>query len=241
MDTLFTWLGNLLPRGTGEILGVAVSAGLTLMVFSYILGDNLLFRIAQHILIGVTAAYAVVIATHNIIIAQLLAPLNENFAERWTLLAPLLLGVLLLGKARSETAGLGNSAIAFMLGVGAALSLNGALLGTILPQFQALSVSLLGNDPELEPLAQLLLIINNLIIVIGTLGVLVSFHYARGSERRSGRIFNAFLNLWGGVGRGFIWIALGVIFAGLVLSRVTLLVSRIQFLLVDFIGRIFRF
>jgi hypothetical protein len=239
MDALFDFLGRLLPASAGETLGVAVATALTLMVFSYLFGDNVLFRIAQHILIGAAAAYATVIATYSIIGDRVLVPLRDRFDEESFLLVPLVLGLLLFTKARAGSGWLGNLTIAFMLGVGVALSVSGVLTGTLFPQIENTSLSFLSDGAGGE--LPLTTIINNAIIVVGTLTALLSFHFSRGGAHRLGRAFNGLIVALGGIGRIFIWIAFGAIFAGLTLSRVTLLVSRVQFILVDFIGRIIKF
>ena len=43
-----------------EFIGLIVGFILTLLVFSYLLGDNPLYRIAIHLLVGTSAAYAAV-------------------------------------------------------------------------------------------------------------------------------------------------------------------------------------
>jgi hypothetical protein len=239
MDAFFDFLGRFLPASAGETIGVAIATVLTVMVFSYVFGDNVLFRIAQHILIGAAAAYAVVLATHNIIGERLVTPLRERFDEEAWLLAPLALGLLLFTKARADTGWLGNVTVAFMLGVGVALSVSGALMGTLLPQIESTSLSLLsdGQGSELPWTT----IVNNAIIVVGTLTALLSFQFSRGGAHRLGGAFNNFISALGGIGRIFVWIAFGAIVASLTLSRVTLLVSRVQFILTDFIGRLIKF
>lgn len=241
MDAIFQLLRGLLPPGAGDAIGVFVAAALTFMVFTYVFGDNLFFRIAQHILIGTVAAYAVVVAVHEVILGRLLCRLLPALCgaadaassdPQWLLLIPLLLGIMLLTKAKPETAWLGNLSLGFLLGVGAALSISGALVGTLLPQAQGTAISLFAHvSAESEPNEQLLQIVSNIIVVIGTLGVLLSFHYLRDEQRPIARVRNSVLLIWGGMGRVLIWIALGALFAGLTLSRITLLVSRVQFLL----------
>ena len=53
-----------------EGLGVSVAAILTLMVYSYLLGDNFLYRMAEHLFVGVAVAYAVVIAYHSVLVPK---------------------------------------------------------------------------------------------------------------------------------------------------------------------------
>jgi hypothetical protein len=249
MDAIFEFLHGILPPNAGEAFGTFVSAALTVMIFSYIAGDNLFFRLAQHILIGCVAAYAVVVAVHSVLLAILLAPLAANPSGEWPLLVPLVLGVLLLFKASPQTSRFGSTSIAFMLGVGAALGIGGALLGTLLPQLRATMISFFNQlQVSMSPAEQFGLVFSNLIIVLGTLGAFLSFHFSAGRPDAGARWFSSkttaaplvlillrarqtLLLTWGGFGRVLIWIAFGALFAGVALSRITLLVERVQFLL----------
>src|SRR5512134_1627974 len=109
-------LGSLsLPDLVGTFLGFV----LTLLVFSYVFGDNALFRLVIHIFVGVASGYAVVVAWYNVIWPQLLLPLIiGSQSERLFVLVPLVLGLLLLFKAFPGTSSLGTPSVAFLVGVG---------------------------------------------------------------------------------------------------------------------------
>ena len=69
--------------GLADVIGAFVGFVLTLLVFSYIFGDNVLFRIAMHIFIGVAAGYVVAIsvykgAFHCIRLSVSCAPTYQN-------------------------------------------------------------------------------------------------------------------------------------------------------------------
>ena len=57
-----------------ELVGAGLGLVFTLFVFSYIFGDNALFRIAMSIFVGVASAFAGVVAWYNVIWPQLLRP-----------------------------------------------------------------------------------------------------------------------------------------------------------------------
>jgi hypothetical protein len=82
-------------------VGALIGFVLTLMVLSYIIGDNFLFRLAIHIFIGVASGYAAVLIISNVIWNQVLVPLLQIFLQGAPngLLASLLrlFPVLLLG------------------------------------------------------------------------------------------------------------------------------------------------
>src|SRR5713226_4349895 len=146
-----------------DTLGIWIGAILTLLVFSYLLGDTPLFRIAQAIFVGVAVGYAVTVAVYLVLLPRLFDPLLDNPAGQWHLLIPLALGVLLLFKLRASWAPLGNLPIAFLFGVGGALAIGGALSGALVPQLAATVVSL-------APAQGWQSVISNLLLVIGTIG-----------------------------------------------------------------------
>ncbi len=211
-----------------DTAGMAVAAILTLFVFSYLLGDNVLYRLAEHIFVGLAVGYAVVVVFHNVLAAKLLTPAAEAFGQKeWSQLllslVPLVLGLLLLTKPSRALSWLGSISVALLLGVGAALAISGALLGTLLPQIDA-TADVMRLGPGLG-------LFSGLVILAGTTGVLLHFHFGAGREGRMARLRDRLVQIWGGLGRWFILIAFGAIFATTFMSRLSLLVGRIQFLL----------
>ena len=58
-----------------DFIGLALGFLLTILVFSYLLGDNPFFRLAVHIFIGVSAAYVALVTINNVLIPRLIMPL----------------------------------------------------------------------------------------------------------------------------------------------------------------------
>ena len=52
-----------------EFLSAALGLILTLLVFSYLIGDNPLFRIAIYLFIGVSSGYAASVVWHSVLTA----------------------------------------------------------------------------------------------------------------------------------------------------------------------------
>ncbi len=145
-----------------DVLGIWVGAILTLVVFSYLLGDNPLFRLAQAIFVGVAVGYGVNVAVDLVLIRRLFAPMAEQ-SENWLVyFIPLILGIFLLFKVRTAWASLGNVSIAFLFGVGAALAIGGALSGLLVPQIAAAAVSL-------SPFQDFGTFVGNCLLVVGTI------------------------------------------------------------------------
>ena len=59
----------------GTIIGLWVGAALTLIIFSFIYRDNPLFKIGEHLFLGVSLGYSWCIYYWNNIFPQAIAPL----------------------------------------------------------------------------------------------------------------------------------------------------------------------
>jgi hypothetical protein len=211
-----------------DLIGVWVGAILTLLVFSYLLADTPLFRLAQAIFVGVTVGYAATVALYLVLFPKLVDPLVARPDVNWPLFVPLILGLLLFTKLRSSWAPVGNVSIAFLFGVGSALAISGALSGTLWPQLTATVVSL-------SPSVGLDTLVNNLLLVIGTIGAFLSFRFVTSVERPPLRALDAVARGWGNVGRWFVLVAFGAIFAETAVSRISILIGRVYFLLHDWL------
>src|SRR5512143_1736239 len=127
-------------------LGLIIGFVLTIMILSYIIGDNVLFRLAIHIFIGVASGYAAVLILYNVIWYQVLVPVLETFTAGKTdglptyiirVIPAVILGAWMLTKVSPRLARWGTPVLAFLTGVGAATAVAGAVLGTIFPQVNA--------------------------------------------------------------------------------------------------------
>lgn len=205
---------------TPEVLdrvGLIVGAVLSLMIFSYLLGDNFLYRIAIHIFIGAAAAYILIVAVESVLIPWFNLTLRDPFGEpgRFVLgLMPILIGVLLMFKISPRLSRFGNIGLAAVLGVGTALALWGAITGTLIP-LTVDAARAQGNR------------LDSLIVAIGTITVLMYFTYI-GVRRPNGNVGQfLFIRGPGIVGQIFITITLGATYALLIISALTVLTGVI--------------
>lgn len=209
-----------------------IAAILTLMVFSYLVRDNPLYQIASHLLVAVGVAYAVVVAIHGVLWPRLLQPLAQGGSGRLPLLIPLLLSLMLLARAVPRGRPFGRPALAYLTGVGLALAVGGALLGTLIPQVDASMISLLPGEG-----GSLMGVANQLLVVIGTILILLSFLYYRGPPTPPGEVAPVPDRLISvqRVGRGLLMLVLGALFGSLTVTYLTLLIGRWDFLLNDWL------
>jgi hypothetical protein len=215
---------------TDLIFGI-ISFLLTIMVLSYLIGDNALFRFAIHIFVGVSAGYVAVVALYQVIWPYLLIPLTSApVLERGLLIIPLILSVLMLMKISPRLSWLGGPAVGYLVGAGAAVAISGAVLGTIFPQVAA-AAEPFGLRNAQDPLASLF---NGVVMLVGTVGTLAYFHFGArrkddGSVKRNGLIEAI---AW--VGKLFVALTLGVLFAGVYAAALSALIERIHSLLTLF-------
>lgn len=211
-----------------ELIFGAISFLLTLMILSYLIGDNALFRFAVHIFVGVSAGYVAIVALYQVIWPYLLIPLvSAPMLERGLTLIPFVLSALLLMKISPRLGWLGGPAVAYLVGVGAAVAIGGAILGTILPQAAA-AVAPFDWRNAPDPVTSLF---NGAVMLTGTIGTLAYFHF--GARRRDdGSIKRNFLvEALAWLGKLFVALTLGALFAGVYAAALSALIERIHSLL----------
>ena len=210
-----------------ELISALLGLILTLMVFSYLIGDNPLFRIAVYLFIGVASGYAATIVWHYVLVPKL-------FQSLLTLnplaIVPLAFGVSLLAKLSPRTAWIGSFAMAVLVGVGAAAAVGGALIGTLLPQAQAAidGFDILSAGSGLEAASRLF---EGVIMLGGTVFTLASFHFSAGRAVDGVPKRNRIIEGIAWVGRIFIAITFGALFAGVYMSALTAMIERLSFVL----------
>jgi hypothetical protein len=203
-----------------DVVTGLVSFLFTVFVLSYLVGDSVIFRAAIHIFIGVTAGYVFAVVLRNVLMDKLFLPmLVGDTAQRLYLAVPLILSILLLMKSFPATEWMGRPVVAFLVGVGAAAAITGAVSGTIFPQVNA-SINMFDmvNQDALG-------LVGGVFVLLGTVFSLLYFQFTTGKQKN--RVFT-FL---GSIGQIFISITLGVIFAGVLAASLTAFVDRVQSLI----------
>lgn len=210
-----------------ELISALVGLLLTLMVFSYLIGDNPLFRIAVYLFIGVASGYAATIVWHDVLIPKLFQSLTTFNPLA---IVPLIFGISLLAKLSPRTSWIGNFAMAVLVGVGAAAAIGGALVGTLLPQAQAAIdvFDILSAGSGLEAASRLL---EGAVMLGGTVFTLASFHFSAGRAADGAPKRNRIIDGIAWVGRIFIAVTFGVLFAGVYMSALTAMIERLSFVL----------
>ena len=220
------------PGGLVDILSAAIGTLLTLLIFSYMLGDNPLYRLALHIFLGVLVGYSFGVVVRDVLIAQVLFGLSTR---DYLVFVPLILGILLLGKGVRRQAYVGNMATGLLIGVGTAVALSGALLGTLIPQVAATGDAMAVGAADLSSPEGWSVVLRGGLVVLGTVSTLMAFSFAAPKGRGLPGLWSRLVGLAGGVGRLFLTSAIAVAFAGALTSALSLLAER-WYRIIDYVA-----
>lgn len=203
-----------------------VSFILTILVFSYLLGDNALFRFVSSLFIGIAAGYFAVVIVYQVVLARLVAPLLQGSIVA---VIPLALSGLLLMKLSPRFSRAGNPSMALLVGVGAAVAIGGAMLGTIFGQVKG-AISYFGTQPD-GSATNFYLIVEGVFLLIGTLATLAYFQFGAKNTQKSGPKRTILVSIFAWIGKIFIAITLGAVFAGVITAGITALIERSDFII----------
>ena len=213
-----------------EIISAVIGFILTLMVFSYLIGDNPLFRIATYLFIGVSSGYAATVIVHYVLLPRLALFQSNDLNQLILAVIPLLFGVSLLAKLSPRISWIGNFAMAVLVGVGAGVAIGGALLGTLMPQLGA-AIGTFDVSSAGSGLGVASKLVQGIVMLGGTVFTLASFHFSAGRAVDGTAKLNPVIEGIAWVGRLFIAITLGVLFAGVYVSALTAMIERWSFVI----------
>jgi hypothetical protein len=216
-----------------ETLQLWIGALLTLMIFSFLYHDNPFYKFAEHLFVGVSAAYWMVQGFWGQIVPNLLAKLFPNQmagiveAARG---APVeshyaiagILGLILLTRLIPPIAWLSRWAMAFIIGYTAGTNLTRYLSSDFVSQVQATMARPLVTAGGANWFDTIMLNFSNLVIVGGVLCGLVYFFFSKEHTGAFGRMSR--------VGIWVLMVAFGASFVYTVMARISLLIGRIEFL-----------
>jgi hypothetical protein len=203
-----------------DTIWTAVAFGLTLCVFSYLFGDNFFFRLATYSFVGVSAGYVFVLVIFQVLIPRLIIPLqNYGIGELLVfVIPPLIGGALLLTKISPRLSGLGTIPMAYLVGVGAAVAVGGAVFGTLAGQINGVTSTIAISFVE------------GFIVLVGTICTLAYFQFGGSAKAGQPAARSALVEGLAKAGQVFIGITLGALFAGVYTAALTAFMERIEFL-----------
>lgn len=203
--------------GIGTIVGTWLAGFLTLAILSFLYKDNPFYKLAEHLYVGVSAGYWLIYVAFFDVYPMLWQGFQEETGvEKWILLVPGALGVMMLTRWFPRVTWLSRWPIAFTVGVGAGLGITANVQGYVVPQMGATLLPITGWN---------LVSLNNAILVVGVVTTILYFYFSRPHK--------GVLGWTARIGIVFIMISFGASFGYTLMARLSLLIGRLNFLLAD--------
>jgi len=197
-------------------IGIYLSGFLILAVYTYLFKPGKVYDYVEHVYVGFAAAQAIILGWKNIRDAAI-RPLQKG---QWVLLIPIVLGLLLYARFSKKMGYLARLPMAFLMGVAAGVTITGVIVAQFITQVRATMLPLIS--------------LNNVVMVLGTASTLAFFLFIPlGKQRGAGREANGFspMTIMSNLGRATMMAAFGSSYGFIVMSRLSYLVARLQFLL----------
>jgi len=188
-----------------------ITALLTLAIYTILVGDNPLYKFAEHLLLGLTIGYSLVITVKSILIPQAITPMAEGSLAA---VIPIVLGSVMFLRVHAKLAGWSQIPLALLIGAGAGAAIPAMMQARVLKQ---VSATISGSGT-----------LDGVIILLGVIVTIMYFVFTRPHSGGWGKAAVA--------GRYFMMIFFGATFAYTVMSRMALLIGRLEFLLADWLG-----
>src|SRR5207237_2783076 len=162
------------------LLGAWVATGLTLFIFTFLYQDNPLFKLAEHLYVGVSVGYTIVKTYDTVLIRLIYEPMVKQ--GDWSLLIPRGIGTLMVARYLPNATWLSRIAFAFIVGVGSGLAIPRIISSFILKQVEDTVrplISIVQGEPVftynlLDPSSNL----NTIVLLIGVMSVLFYFFFS---------------------------------------------------------------
>lgn len=226
-------------------IGLWLAAFFTLAIFSFMYRDNPGYRLAEAVIIGVSAAYWMVIGFWDVIVPKLLgavAPtfvqdniiptmINPELSQVFAMYAALILGIMLLMRLSPVGTWISMWPLAFIVGVTAGLKIVSHVESDLMQQtaatFKPLIAPVTNVSGRFDLMPTIWASLANILVVVGVLCCLTYFFFSvehKGAVGRAARV-----GIW------YLMITFGAAFGFTVMGRVALLAARMEFLFDDWL------
>ncbi len=190
-----------------------VSAILMLCVYSYLIKDNRVFSLTQRLYVGVGIGYGAALAMRTLVQSGIKPLLEGNK----TVIVPLVMGLLAYARYIKPVAWTSRIPAAFVVALGAAITLRGAIQAQFIDQIYG----------TMLPLTS----VNNLIIVLGTGSTLLYFYFR---ESKKGRL-SALIGYSNTFARYVMMVALGIGYTGNLSSNIPRTIGQLRLIFEEWI------
>jgi hypothetical protein len=205
-----------------ETIGIWVAAIFTIGIYSFLYKENPLYRFAEHLVIGISLGYYIVINYTRVISPRLIEPLKAGEPGSWVLIIPAVLGLLYIARFFPKVAWLSRYPMAFLMGAGMGMGFPLSMKASVLRQLEASLIPIYEAGMSWD------VVVGNIVMVLGTLAALIYFFFSKPHK-------GLFFGTGSKIGIWVIMVGFGATFGFTVMGRISLLIGRVQFLLGDWL------
>jgi len=214
---------------------VTLGAFLTLSILSFLYKDNIFYKAAEHLFVGVSAAYWMVMGFWSVLVPNLIGKLHPPLVRpfvpaiadapaSYIYLIPAILGLMLLWRLSPKGPWISRWALAVIVGTTAGLNFIRYMASDLLGQINSSMVSLVVfTNGSFDTLMS----ISNIVIFLGVFCGLIYFFFSK--EHKGAFGLGSRVGIW------ILMITFGAGFGYTVMARISLLVGRFRFLLDDWL------
>jgi hypothetical protein len=217
--------------GNEQQIGVWVGALLTLAIFSFLYRDNIFYKFAEHVMVGVATGFLAVYTYYFILKRHFVDPVllgvRSPGDQEWEIyfrFVPLIFGFFMLARLLPKVGWLSRWAMALTIGIASGLAIPVMLEARVLRQV----LSGVADVPLFpEPGMGFDTVLGFWVLALGTIGSLIYFFFSK-----------AHTGVFGGAAKIGIWtlmVGFGASFGYTVMARLSLLIGRVIYLLQDWL------
>lgn len=203
-----------------DTIGIWVGAFFTLAIYSFLYKENPVYRLAEHLVVGISMGYIIVLIYNTVILPKLLEPIFAG--NNLLLIIPGLLGLLYITRFIPSIAWLSRYPIAFIMGTGMGIGFPLTMKAYVLRQLEAAMIPLYSSGMPWHE------VLGNIVMIFGTLAALIYFFFSKPHK-------GPFFGTGSKIGIWVIMLGFGATFGFTVMGRVSLLIGRIQYLMGDWL------
>jgi len=207
-----------------------LGALLTLMIFSFLYKDNPFYKFAEHLFVGVSAAYWMVIGIWTTLMPNLVARIWPSAVKgivnmpadakpQYHFIIPAIFGILMLTRLVERVSWLSRWAMAFVIGYAAGTNFTRYLQSDFVGQIYNTMLPLVVKTNGGIAIGAM---ISSIVLLVGVICALIYFFFSKEHTGAFGAASR--LGIW------FLMVTFGAAFGYTVMARISLLTGRMQYL-----------
>lgn len=212
-----------------EVFGTWLAAFFTLGIISFLYKDNPWYKLSEAIFVGVSAGYWFVVSFWDNLYGKLYLGIETN--HDYMLLVGAILGVMMLMRLIPNIGWVARWPLAFIVGAISGLYLMNYFSSNVMAQVQSSIMPFFSNSyGDSIFSASFGTVVANMVVVIGTFTGLIYFYFSKEHK-----------GAFGGAAKIGIWVIMvtfGASFGYTVMSRMSLLIGRMDFIFGDWLKMI---